>query len=158
MLGIEKTKVGGEQFISSIEEKYNIPQRLTEEERVEQYAKMEVWILQSYEEVKRRRKHHQKPLESVALKEIQNLTDENLNDSGHEGEKRASGSPGNAPPTVRSHGPRGKSIRSGKSVLSMIDEYEDVDENGRRRSRWNDNQSTDQWLNDEAVQTDITQI
>ena len=40
----------------------------------------------------------------------------------------------------------------------MIDEYEDVDENGRRRSRWNDNQNTDQWLNDEAVQTDITQI
>ena len=35
MLGIEKTKVGGEQFISSIEETYDIPQLLTEEERAE---------------------------------------------------------------------------------------------------------------------------
>lgn len=35
MLGIEKTKVGKEQFISGIEETYNIPLRLTEEERTE---------------------------------------------------------------------------------------------------------------------------
>ena len=91
------------------------------------------------------------------------MTDEKLNDSDHAADQmpssknqKAASVLANAFPAARSHAAKGKSIRSGKSVISMIDEYEDVDENGRRRSRWNDNYSTDQWLNDEAVQTDIT--
>ena len=117
-----------------------------------------MWILQSYEVIKKHRKHRQQPLQNAIPDGAQNTVDENLNDSGHEADQKTGGSPANAFPTIRNHGPRGKSIRSGKSVISMIDEYEDVDENGRRRSRWNENQNTDQWLNDEAVQTDITQI